>query len=118
MASDPRVTHPPPPLLDTPRLRLRPLVATDLAFLATMLGDPRVMRFYPAPLNRAQAQEWLERQWARYAADGHGFWLVEARATGARSKFGSDGRDMWEHRAWAAVPGIGDVYRSTWWWKP
>ena len=61
---------------------LRALEATDLDFIAEMLADPRVMRFYPAPLTRPEARGWLERQWARYAADGHGHWLVAERASG------------------------------------
>jgi [ribosomal protein S5]-alanine N-acetyltransferase len=70
------------PTLETPRLVLRPMVAEDLDFLATLLGDARVMRYYPKPLDRREAREWMERQWARYEADGHGFWLAVERATG------------------------------------
>jgi len=69
-------------VLETTRLSLRELVPADLDFLAGLLGDPHVMRFYPKPLTREEAAGWLERQRARYAADGHGLWLVTERATG------------------------------------
>lgn len=39
------------------------------------------MRFYPGTLDRQEAAGWLERQWARYARDGHGLWLVFRRGT-------------------------------------
>ena len=69
-------------LLETARLRLRPLVPTDLDFLAEMLGDEAVMQFYPAVLDRMGAAAWLDRQLARYARDGYGPWLVEERDSG------------------------------------
>lgn len=66
-------------VIETSRLRLRELVPDDLDFVAEMLGDPEVMRYYPRPLEREGALAWLERQRARYALDGHGLWLVETR---------------------------------------
>lgn len=60
---------------------LRELVDADLDFVAAMLGDPEVMRYYPKPLTRAEAKGWLDRQRARYAADGHGLWLTLERET-------------------------------------
>lgn len=69
-------------ILETPRLRLRELTPGDLDFVATMLADPEVMRYYPKTYSRAEAREWLDRQIARYRAHGHGLWLVEDPATG------------------------------------
>ena len=69
--------------LETARLRLRELAPEDLDFVAEMLHDGEVMRFYPKPLDRGESQEWIERQRRRYADHGHGLWLVEDRATGA-----------------------------------
>jgi [ribosomal protein S5]-alanine N-acetyltransferase len=66
-------------ILETPRLRLRELVPEDLDFVARMLGDPEVMRFYPKPLDRGESLEWIERQRRRYEDNGHGLWLVEDR---------------------------------------
>jgi len=69
-------------LLTSVRLVLRDLAPTDLDFVAEMLADPVVMRYYPKPLTRAEAAGWIERQRARYARDGHGLWLVSDQATG------------------------------------
>lgn len=69
-------------ILETKRLRLRELTQADLDFVADMLGDPEVMRFYPKPLSRLEAEAWIAQQTARYARDGHGLWLVEERSTG------------------------------------
>ena len=69
-------------VLETERLRLRELVWEDLDFLAELLGDPEVMRFYPNTLDRSGAELWLERQMGRYERDGHGFWMVEDRCDG------------------------------------
>jgi RimJ/RimL family protein N-acetyltransferase len=69
-------------LVETERLRLRELVPGDIDFATEMLGDAEVMRYYPKPLDRAGATEWVERQFVRYARDGHGWWLVEERETG------------------------------------
>jgi RimJ/RimL family protein N-acetyltransferase len=70
------------PILETPRLALREMSLDDLDFVAAMLGHPEVMRYYPKVYSRNEARTWLERQRERYARDGHGFWLVEDRATG------------------------------------
>lgn len=70
-------------VVETPRLRLRELTAEDLDFVAEMLGDSEVMRFYPKALDRSESLEWIERQRRRYEDHGHGLWLVEDRETGA-----------------------------------
>lgn len=69
-------------ILETDRLRLRELTASDLDFVAEMLGDADVMRFYPKRLDRDSSLAWIERQQMRYARDGHGLWLVLERDTG------------------------------------
>lgn len=71
-----------PYVLETARLRLRHLVPDDLDFLAAMLGDAEVMRYYPAVLDRDGARAWLDRQLQRYATDGFAPWLVEERDSG------------------------------------
>lgn len=58
------------------RITLRQLVDDDLDFLAQMLGDSEVMRYWPRPLSRAEAEQWLRRQQKRYIDDGCGYWLV------------------------------------------
>ena len=66
----------------TPRLLLREMTSGDLEFLAAMLADSEVMRFWPAPLSRDESVAWIERQRERYARDGCGYWLALDRATG------------------------------------
>ncbi len=68
-------------ILETRRLRLRELIADDLDFVAAMLDDADVMRYYPSRLDRAGSLAWIERQQMRYARDGHGLWLVLDRKT-------------------------------------
>ncbi len=68
-----------PQVLETSRLRVREMGDDDLPFLAAMLGDAEVMRYYPKTLDREEARAWLERQKLRYSRDGHGLWLVETR---------------------------------------
>ena len=76
------VHHSSKTILETPRLRLRELVPDDLDFMAEMLADAEVMRYYPKRLTRDLSREWIERQIARYQADGHGLWLAEQREGG------------------------------------
>src|SRR5262245_522106 len=66
-------------ILETSRLVLRELMADDLDFVATMLADPEVMRYYPKTYERAEAQVCMGRQIERYARDGHGLWLTLLR---------------------------------------
>ncbi len=66
----------------TARLFLRELQIDDLDDLAAILGDALAMRYYPHPLSRSETREWIVRNRARYAADGHGLWAVVLKATG------------------------------------
>lgn len=70
-------------ILQTERLVLRELTPDDLPFVQTLLFDEEVMRFYPQRYTEEDARQWLERQRDRYARDGHGFWLVAERDSGA-----------------------------------
>ena len=45
--------------------------------IAGLLGDERVMRYYPRPKTRAEARAWIEWTRANYARDGFGLWVVE-----------------------------------------
>jgi ribosomal-protein-alanine N-acetyltransferase len=69
-------------ILETSRLNLRELVDGDLDFLAEMLNDAEVMRYYPKRLSRELSGEWIARQRERYAADGYGLWLAAEKQTG------------------------------------
>lgn len=61
----------------TARLRFREMTENDLDDMAALLGDPAVMRFYPAAKTRAEGLEWILRMQDRYASDGHGLWIIE-----------------------------------------
>ncbi len=69
-------------VLETDRLALREMSLDDLDFVATMLADSQVMRFYTKCYSREESSVWIERQLERYARDGHGLWLVLERETG------------------------------------
>ena len=69
-------------ILETTRRRLRELVPDDLDFLAGMLADADVMRYYPKRLTRDLSSEWIGRQIDRYRTDGYGLWLAEERTSG------------------------------------
>lgn len=70
------------PVLETRRLFLREMSQEDLDFIAAMLADPEVMRFYPKCYSREESAVWIERQMKRYTRHGHGLWLVLEKATG------------------------------------
>ena len=67
-------------ILETPRLILREMSLDDLDFVATMLADSEVMRYYPKCYSREEAQTWVQRQIKRYTRHGHGLWLVLDKA--------------------------------------
>ncbi len=47
-------------VLETDRLALREMSLDDLDFVATMLADPQVMRFYPKCYSREESAGWIE----------------------------------------------------------
>ncbi|AGL19659.1 GNAT family N-acetyltransferase [Actinoplanes sp. N902-109] len=69
-------------MIATPRLRFREMTDADLDELTALLGDPGVMRFYPRPRTRAEAQQWIDWNKRNYAEHGFGLWVLELTATG------------------------------------
>ncbi|NLP82826.1 GNAT family N-acetyltransferase [Microbacterium sp. CFH 90308] len=65
---------------DTARLRFRHMRPADLDAMAALLGDPDVMRFYPAPKTREQAAAWIAWNQRNYAEHGYGLWIIETHA--------------------------------------
>jgi [ribosomal protein S5]-alanine N-acetyltransferase len=96
----------------TDRLLLREMDSSDLDFIAEMLGDPQVTRFYPKPYTRADAIAWIERQQARYARDGYGLWLVLLRTE--RVPVGQVGL-LRQNVNGVAVPEIGYLLAHRFW---
>jgi ribosomal-protein-alanine N-acetyltransferase len=68
-------------ILETSRLILREMEPIDLDFIAEMLGNAEVMRYWPKCYSREEAKEWLLRQLERYLKDGYGYWLVLEKET-------------------------------------
>lgn len=69
-------------MIETERLLLLEFTREDLDDLAALLGDPEVMRHYPAPKTREEAEGWLEWQLSSYRDHGQGLWKMLLRETG------------------------------------
>lgn len=63
--------------LRTKRLRFREMTDGDLDAIAGLLGDPSVMRYYPRPKSRSEAQRWIAWNQANYRELGFGLWIIE-----------------------------------------
>ncbi|WP_253743300.1 GNAT family N-acetyltransferase [Herbiconiux sp. SALV-R1] len=51
----------------------------DLDAMAGLLGDARVMTYYPAPKTREGAAAWIAWNRRNYDTHGFGLWIVETR---------------------------------------
>ena len=68
--------------LETPRLILRRWKASDREPFAHLNADPRVMRYFPSTLSRAESDEIAERIEQGITERGWGFYAVELRERG------------------------------------
>ena len=69
-------------ILQTLRLQLRDFTPQDADALALVLSDPETMRYYPAPIDHAGVEQWIERNRQRYQDDdGVGLWAMELNKT-------------------------------------
>jgi RimJ/RimL family protein N-acetyltransferase len=66
-----------PPTIHTHRLHLRLWRDEDLPAFAAMNADPRVMEFFPKPLDRAESDALAARIRDLLAQRGFGLWAVE-----------------------------------------
>lgn len=64
-------------VLESARLRLRQWTPADWPALAAINADPAAMRYFPAPMTRAESDAWGVRIAGHIAAHGWGFWCVE-----------------------------------------
>jgi len=71
----------------TDRLILRRWQASDGAPFASMNADPRVMQFFPRPLDRQTSDDLISRFQAHDEAHGFTLWALEERETGAFAGF-------------------------------
>jgi RimJ/RimL family protein N-acetyltransferase len=69
-------------VLTTPRLIMREMIGDDLDHFAALFGDEHVMRYYPRPRTRSEAQTWIDWNQRLYREHGFGVWAVILRATG------------------------------------
>jgi RimJ/RimL family protein N-acetyltransferase len=69
-------------ILETARLRLREFTPADAEALEGILGDPVTMQYYPAPFPRAEIEDWIRRNLARYRDCGFGVWAMLLKDTG------------------------------------
>jgi ribosomal-protein-alanine N-acetyltransferase len=65
------------PVLVTRRLRLRDWRRSDLAPVAALNSDPRVMAFLPKLLERSESDSLVKRLKDHFAQHGFGWWAVE-----------------------------------------
>jgi ribosomal-protein-alanine N-acetyltransferase len=68
--------------LETRRLTLRPLCTGDLDEMCLLLGDADALVLWGEALDRDGALRWIERNMARYEADGFGRCAIVLSATG------------------------------------
>ena len=61
---------------ESARLTFRDMTPDDLDDLASLLGDPEVMTYYPRPKTRAEAARWIDWNLGLYRTHGHGLWLL------------------------------------------
>jgi RimJ/RimL family protein N-acetyltransferase len=69
-------------VLTTRRLVLREMTGADLDYIADLFGDEDVMRYYPKPMTRDEAQSWVEWNQRLYRSHGFGLWAMVVRDTG------------------------------------
>lgn len=67
---------------ETERLQMRQMTSDDVTSLLTVFGDAEAMRFYPAPFDGQQMQEWVDWNQRNYTNYGYGLWALILRATG------------------------------------
>lgn len=68
-------------ILETERLYLREMKQEDFHSLCKILQDEKAMYAYEGAFGDDEAQEWLDRQIARYQKWGFGLWAVILKET-------------------------------------
>ena len=70
------------PILETERLRMRPLVLEDLDALHEVQRDDESMRFYGGGFARETSLDWIQRTQTAYAEHGFALAATELRESG------------------------------------
>jgi RimJ/RimL family protein N-acetyltransferase len=71
-----------PAILETARLRLRPITLTDEEDLFRLFSDPEVYRWIGGPRPREASVAAVQAAMAHWRQKGHGIWVLAERATG------------------------------------
>ena len=66
----------------TERLLMRRWRDSDRAPFAALNADPEVMRYFPAPLDRAESDQLIDRFEQRFDRQGFGLWALEVLESG------------------------------------
>ena len=100
-------------ILETERLRLRELTWADYDGLCLMLRDAETMYAYEHAFSEAEAREWLQRQFDRYAEYGFGLWAVILKETG--ELIGQCGLTMQDGGNFRRVLEVGYIFNRAYW---
>lgn len=99
-------------ILETERLYLRKMTKGDFKDLCNILCDERTMYAYAHAFTFEEAENWLNKQLARYERDGFGLWAVILKETGAF--IGQCGLTLQETPQ-KTVTEIGYLFRREYW---
>ncbi|MEM6448317.1 MAG: GNAT family N-acetyltransferase [Cyanobacteria bacterium P01_D01_bin.123] len=69
-------------ILETPRLKFRPLRAKDLTDLAAIFADPAVMQYVGGPRSQSDTRRYLNSYIEHYETWGYGLWATIAKDSG------------------------------------
>lgn len=98
--------------IETDRLLLRQMNASDYDDLKDILADPEVMYAYEGGFSDAEIQQWFEKQQERYQNDGFGLWAVVLKQTG--KMIGNCGL-TYQHTPWETVLEVGYQFAYAYW---
>lgn len=100
-------------MLETPRLVLRPMQASDMDALLCIFTDPHVMAAFDSPpFDRAQMARWLQRNLDHQAEHGYGLFSVMLKTNGIL--IGDCGLEIVDVDG-ARVAELGYDFRSDYW---
>src|SRR6266498_4548802 len=99
--------------LETERLILRPMLATDIDALYLIFTDPKVMASFGVDLfNREQMERWLQRNLDHQNQNGYGLFSVMLKESG--ELIGDCGLEQMEVEGLQAAE-LGYDFRSDYW---
>src|SRR5215208_5467106 len=107
------IFHPLEGTLETKRLILRPMLATDIDALQMIFTDPSVMAAFGEELfSREQMRHWLQRNLDHQSQFGYGLFSVNLKADG--TLIGDCGLEQMEVDG-QSVAELGYDFRSAYW---